>query len=144
MASQRSAPLLQEEFARPELLQTPLKDRQMLKRIILYSDAPDSEEIKAQAQKDELEGQINTGEQANKKLRLRVCNSQFTEVPIDMTKLQGDTIQLLDAAGESTNSLYEIVANVRYLPNPFSLTKIIEFKSRYVMVNKCHKTLQVI
>lgn len=55
-----------------------------------------------------------------------------------MTKLQGESILLQDASDERTSSLYEIVANVRYLPNPFSLSKIIEFKSRYVMVNRCH------
>lgn len=57
MMSQRSVPLLQETFSKPTLLQAPLTDRQMLKRIILYSDTPESEEKKDQG--DE-EGQINT------------------------------------------------------------------------------------
>lgn len=34
--------------------------------------------------------------------------------------------------------MYEIVANIKYLPNPFSFSKIIEFKTRYQMVNRCH------
>jgi hypothetical protein len=40
--------------------------------------------------------------------------------------------------------MFEIVANVQYLPSPFSLSKIIEFKPRYMFVNKTYMTIQII
>ena len=76
---------------------------------------------------------------------MKICDSDWTELPFDVTKLQGESILLKDRTRKyCTNSMYEIVANVHYLPNPFSFSKIIEFKPRYMIINKTHKTLQII
>jgi hypothetical protein len=40
--------------------------------------------------------------------------------------------------------MYEIVTNISYLPSPFNLSKILEFKPRYVIVNKTYETLFII
>jgi len=76
---------------------------------------------------------------------MKICDSDWTELPFDETKLQGESILLKDKLRKfCTNSMYEIVANVQYLPNPFSFSKIIEFKPRYMVVNKTYQTIQII
>lgn len=68
---------------------------------------------------------------------MKICDSDWTDVPFDITKLQGESILLQDQSRKyCTNSMYELVANVQYLPNPFSFSKIIEFKSRYMVCNR--------
>jgi len=75
-------------------------------------------------------------------INMKICDSAWLELPFDVTKLQGEPILLKDQGRKfCTNSMYEIVANIQYLPHPFSFSKIIEFKPRYIIVNKTYMTL---
>jgi hypothetical protein len=80
-----------------------------------------------------------------KSISLKICDSAWTDKPFDETKLQGESILLKDKPRKfKSNSMYEIVANVQYLPAPFNFSKIIEFKPRYMMINKTYQTIQII
>ena len=46
-------------------------------------------------------------------INMKICDSDWTELPFDVTKLQGESILLNDRSRKyCTNSMYEIVANV--------------------------------
>ena len=80
-----------------------------------------------------------------KSISLKICDSNWTDLSFEDTKLQGESILPKDRHRKFiSDSMYEIVANVQYLPNPFSFSKIIEFKPRYMIVNKTHATILII
>lgn len=159
--SQQAVPLVHTELSSTELYDAPLQDKQQLKRVILFSDSPQDESeqflihrqqgkenVERIGQDDKKEFLKNVSRNIQDDIRgisMKICDSDWTELPFDVTKLQGESILLKDRSRKyCTNSMYEIVANVHYLPNPFSFSKIIEFKPRYMIINKTHKTLQII
>lgn len=113
----------------------------MLKRIVLYSDSL-AEAIKPNTTTEERK----KGEKMKdgRVISLKVSNSDWTDKAFDMKQLHKETVLLKETNKQRDRAMFEIVTNIRYLPAPFSLSKVIEFKSRYMIVNKCHSTLHLI
>jgi hypothetical protein len=61
------------------LFETPLRDKDQLKRVILFSDNP-------------LEEQIYKMQY----LKMKICDSDWSKVPFEITKLQGEPIFIED------------------------------------------------
>lgn len=154
--SQNTAPLLHTELSRAHIYPSPLQDHSQLKRVFLFSDSPIDDQLDFSKMKQRQEeplkgqegkaaeygarrrsGQLDAFSEDTKYIGMKICDSDWTDVPFDITKLQGESILLQDQSRKyCTNSMYELVANVQYLPNPFSFSKIIEFKSRYMVCNR--------
>lgn len=79
------------------LYDTPLQDKENSKRIVLFSDNPLEEEI-----------------YLKQYIELKICNSQSTEIPFDLAKLQGNSILVKDVQRKDEQSqaqgMYEIVS----------------------------------
>jgi len=80
------------------------------------------------------------------KLRLRVCDSEWSSLDFDLTRLQSEPIKIKDVHRKEgrPQSLFELVAVVTFLPQPFSFSKLICFQPRYLMVNRTFHTLYVV
>jgi len=145
LESQQAVPLMHTELSDTEIYQAPLQDKSQLKRIILFSDTANDDGDGIRLDKGESIQNKNLQfiqEQNSKRIALKICDSDWTERVFDMASLQGESILLLDKSRKHcTNSMYEIVAHVSYLPSPFSFSKIIEFKPRYIIVNKTSMAL---
>lgn len=148
--SQQAVPLVHTELSKVELYSAPLQDQSQLKRVVLFSDHPydDNEQVEDEP-KDQISSsrlaQERAGASERKYISIKICESEWHDLLFDETTLQGDSILLKDSLQhQRARSEYEIVANVQFLPSPFNFSKIIEFKPRYMFVNKTFSCIQII
>ena len=119
--------------------------------MVLFSDYPHDESEVMMTTSIQNDNQINSSKPTTtltnskaKFLCVKICDSEWHDLVFDDTKIQGDSIQIRDKQRHFVpTSLYEIVANVQFLPSPFNFSKIIEFKPRYMVVNKTYETIQL-
>jgi len=131
---EQALPLNHTELGQFKLFETPLWDKDQIKRVVLFSDNPLNP--------------INFQEESlfmPEFLDIQVCDSEHTRVPFDLAKLQSDPIFIKDKERmNNPQNLFEIVASVQYLPYPFSFSKLITFQPRYMFVNKTFQTLHIV
>ena len=131
---QKAIPLQHTQLTQFDLFSAPLKDKDQLKRVILFSDVPTEE--------------LSTEATTQQKLKLKICNSEWCQLPFDMAKLQSDPIRIYDGHQQENSmqprSLFEVVSVVSYLPQPFSFSKLICFQPRYLMVNRTFMLVTVV
>ena len=110
------------------LFETPLSDKDQVKRVILFSDSP-----------------IDDQTYNNQVLIAKICDSLESKHEFEITKMQGQTITISDKPRQGQpQCVYQIVVQVQYLPYPFSFSKIITFLPKYIFVNKTYLNLYVI
>jgi hypothetical protein len=85
--------------------------------VVLFSDNPSDDVVEQVSIKNEQAQIISTIEKGLaddiKYISMKICDSDWTDLPFDETKLQGESILLKDKVRRTcTNSMYEIVANV--------------------------------
>ena len=71
----------------PELFDAPLEDKDHLKRVVLFSDTPTDDSAAANMPTDSLQGGVEP-----QSLLLRICDSEWSTLPFDLTKLQSEPI----------------------------------------------------
>eukprot|EP00347_Sterkiella_histriomuscorum_P015009 403358661 len=114
--------------AKPNLFETPLMDKNQLKRVILFSESPVEDLL-----------------YENQSLKIKISDSIWSNIIFDISKLQGESISIQDKRRHETQqSVFEIVSQVSYLPYPFSFSKLITFNPKYTIINKTYFTLYVI
>ena len=68
---QQSVPLINAELGSFRLFETPLKDKDQLKRVVLFSDNPTEETPHTQQQY----------------LKIQICDSEWSEIAFELAKL---------------------------------------------------------
>lgn len=128
-------PLNHTPLSKVELYEAPLEDKDQLKRVVLFSDVPTDESQGAVQNGQGTSSAVGDGdpqapggnEQQN--ILLKICDSEWSSSPFDLTKLQSEPIQIKDVQRKEAQpqSMFEIVSVVSFLPQPFGFSKLICF-----------------
>ena len=150
LSEKQAVPLNHTPLSEFELFEAPLEDKDQLKRVILFSDIPtDSSASTGPALQSSnqaaLNGPINSLLETQN-LNLRICDSEWSCLPFELTRLQSQPIKIKDVSRKAgrPQSLFELVSVVTFLPQPFSFSKLICFQPRFLMVNRTMHTLYVV
>ena len=86
-----------------ELYEAPLDDKDQLKRVILFSDVPTDESAVNLPSASTVSNQEGTSGPTGIKtmaeaqnLLLRICDSEWSTFPFDLTKIQSEPIRIKD------------------------------------------------
>jgi len=84
---QQAVPLNHTPLSEFELFEAPLKDKDQLKRVILFSDVPTDEQSSIPNPSTVASGETLSSGNEPQSLLLRICDSEWSTLPFDLTKL---------------------------------------------------------